>query len=329
MEKWQDQFHPTCNQLHELDTDDVSLLSMTGSWRSTWKLTSDVNETLVLKMLQLDRDFDHQSYSYHQTDAMALERLTSSRFVVTSYGYCGQSILVEWAPNDARAVLKDTSIGSMERLRMSRDLARGLNHIHSIDNNFARNATLCHNDINAANIINVNKQTLKFNDFNIAVPLKWNHTKPCGYPVRFRGDLWRSPEEVRNETYVSEKTDIYALGNVLFQVLTRHQPWTWIEPEGKLALEQVARRKLEGKVPTFPTRILNTTKLAQQAMYYGTLACYDPDPRKRPTAYQLSKGFHEAMAWVAGKEKRSIEEIKRLFTTDSRSVRGVAKRLLE
>lgn len=314
MQNWQSRFYPSCNQMHELDAtqDSTSLLSMDGSWRSTWKYKQG-DDNIVLKMLQLNREFDHQSYSYHQIDAMALERLTFSKFVVTSFGFCGQSTLVELAPQDARTVIKDESVGSKERLRMARDLSRGLNHIHSIDRSSGKKATLCHNDINVANIVNVNKQTLKFNDFNLAVLLKWNKTKPCGYPVRFRGDLWRSPEEIRNDTYVSEKIDIYSLGNVLFQVLTRHQPWTWLEPEGKLSDDQVAERKLDGKKPNFPDKIIESRKLAQQAMYYGTLACYEPDPTKRPTAHQLAQGFHQALRWVEKKEKKSKEELKNLF----------------
>jgi serine/threonine protein kinase len=318
MEKWQSQIYSTCNQMHELNTlhDGISLLSMKGSWRSTWKFT-DGDDSLVLKMLQLDREFDHQSYSYHQIDAMALERLTSSNFVITSYGFCGQSTIVEWAPNDARSVVKDSSIHSTERLRIARDLSRGLNHIHSIDTKQGERASLVHNDLNMANIVNVNKQTLKFNDFNLAVLLKWNKTEPCGYPVRFRGDLWRSPEEVRNDTYVSEKIDIYSVGNVLFQVLTRHQPWTWLEPEGKLEIAQVAQRKLDGKAPSFPLKILESPKLAHQALYYGTLACYEADPTKRPTAYQLAQGFNQALRWVEQHVNISTAEVQNLFVVSN------------
>lgn len=196
---------------------------------------------------------------------------------------------------------------------MARDLARGLSHIHSIDYGEGTNATLVHNDINMANIATVDMRTLKFNDFNLAVLLKWNATKPCGYPTHFRGDLWRSPEEVRNATYVSEKIDVYSLGNVLFQILTRHQPWTWIEPGGPLSIDEVAKRKLEGMAPTFPDRILDSEKIAHQAMYYGTLACFEPDPVKRPSAFQLFKGLTKAYRWVETNQKKSKDEVRKLF----------------
>ena len=318
MKPWQSQFYPTCNQLHELDTtqDTTSLLAMSGSWRSVWKYTQG-NESVVLKMLHLKREFNFESFGFHQVDAMALERLTKSQFVISSYGFCGQSTLVELAPKDARSLTKDESIGSKERLRMARDLARGLNHIHSIDYGEGANATLLHNDINMANIATVDMRTLKFNDFNLGVLLKWNGTQPCGYPTHFRGDLWRSPEEVRNTTYVSEKIDVYSLGNVLFQILTRHQPWTWIEPEGPLSTEEVAKRKLEGMAPTFPDRILDSDKLTHQALYYATLACYESDPAKRPTAFQLFKGLSKAYKWVETKQKKGKDEVRKIFFEES------------
>lgn len=81
MKPWQTQFNPTCNQLHELDTtqETTSLLSMSGSWRSVWKSIQG-NESVVLKMLHINREFDSESFAFHQqVDAMALERLTKSK----------------------------------------------------------------------------------------------------------------------------------------------------------------------------------------------------------------------------------------------------------
>jgi hypothetical protein len=85
-----------------------------------------------------------------------------------------------------------------------------------------------HNDINIANTVFVGGK-VKWNDFNIGVLLrteKQNKEKLCGSPVLFKGDLWRSPEEIRNASYVQvEQSDMYGFGNVLYQVMSRHQPW--------------------------------------------------------------------------------------------------------
>jgi hypothetical protein len=84
--------HPTCNSMHELDffdeSPEISLLSMEGSWRSVWKVTTanNSNNTMILKVLQLDREFDAESYEIHALDSIVMERLTASPYVVSSFG---------------------------------------------------------------------------------------------------------------------------------------------------------------------------------------------------------------------------------------------------
>lgn len=303
MANWQRTHYPTCNLVHSLPPQDATLLSTRGSWRTVWKVetTNDADTTttkkMVLKMLNFpERDFDHDSFVHHQTDARIMEQLSWSPFVVDIFSFCGQSVMTEWAPQDGRSLIKDKSLTYRDRLKLARDLARGLDHIHSLDYRAGTNATFAHNDINMANIVNTHGRVIKYNDFNIGAMLRWNQSEPCGYPVRFDGKLWRSPEEIRNTTYVSEKTDLYALGNILFQVLTKHQPWTWLEPNGQLELAEVARKKLAGDMPYIPTKFRKNA-LPYQGLYFGTLACYRLDPTERPTAFQLARAFRTVLQW--------------------------------
>lgn len=293
MQSWQKTFHPTCNLLHERKAD--TLLSIRGSWRSVW-LTE--NDSVVLKMLHFARDFDAESFYRNQLDAMAMERLTRSKYVIDSYGFCGQSVLVEFAPHNGRELIKNKRISPSGRLLLARDLARGITDIHSMDAPKSRNATFVHNDVNIANIVAMNSGRIKFNDFNIGYPLKWNKTKPCGYPQRWQNMLWRSPEEIRNTTYVSEKVDVYSLGNILFQVMTTHQPWTHLEPKGKLTKEEVAELKIKGETPFIPRKYINSTDFATRTLYQAIQACFKNDPNDRPTAYQLSYGLGKALQWM-------------------------------
>jgi len=100
------------------------------------------------------------------------------------YGYCGQTVVTEYATGSARTFVKDPGFGSVDRLRLGRDLARAFLDVHSIDYPNSTNPTLAHNDINMANAVEVGGRIV-LNDFNIAVLMKWNGTQPCGYPVRF------------------------------------------------------------------------------------------------------------------------------------------------
>ncbi|KAI2491445.1 serine/threonine kinase [Fragilaria crotonensis] len=106
MAKWQTQSFPNCNIIHEMDLREAadegkksSTLQLlgTGWFRSTWKWDTDGDASVVLKTLRLDREFFDEYYDLHRRDAVAMERLTHSPFVMNIYGYCGQSALNELA----------------------------------------------------------------------------------------------------------------------------------------------------------------------------------------------------------------------------------------
>lgn len=310
--------HFTCNSLHEVMMEsDISVLSTKGSWRMTWKVDS---EEVVLKTLNWDRDYNDEATSSNTVDAIAMDKLSASHYTVNSYGFCGQSVLTEWAPVGGREHIKSYGLGSRARLKLALDLARGLADLQMLRplsdySKTHRKPVFAHNDINIANIVYVNG-TIKWNDFNIGVMLrtkKESKTEACGSPVRFSGDLWRSPEEIRNTSYVLvEQSDIYAFGNVLYQIMTKHQPWTHLEKE-RLTLEEVAERKRSGSVPTIPEQYKNSTKPEIRALYAATIACYHPDPTHRPSAFKLAKSLGTVYHRLEKKRKVSKDLIEKLF----------------
>jgi serine/threonine protein kinase len=348
MVDWQTTFYPTCNMLHELpliDSDDyrllsplsrnrttseedeatVTLLNTKGSWRTVWKVTqqrylhprSNEPQNFVLKTLRYNREFDEESYQLQIIDSMAMERLTSSPYIVNEYGFCGQSVLTEYAAKSGREMIKNKRLKTWQRVKIAHDLSAALADMHSIDYPNATNATLTHNDINIANTVQGQPDgRIKFNDFNIGVRMRWNQTKPCGYPVHFNAPLWRSPEEIvatNTSIYVQpEKSDMYALGNLLFQVLTTHQPWTWLEPGGALSVEQVIKKKLGGDYPHIPTKFLSNST-GVQAIYYATMSCFAHDPEDRPTSFELAEALQIALEWSKRSISKTNDDIRQLF----------------
>ena len=294
MAEWQATFQENCNSLHELDlaAAEVALLSTQGSWRTVWKTPLEHNKSAILKLLRFERrEFTHEALTYHRTDATIMSQLTASSYIVNAFASCGQSVITEFASSGARDFIKDKSATSLERLKMGRDLAKALSALHSIDYPKSSNATLAHNDINVANAVQVDGQ-LKLNDFNIGIIMKWNKTRPCNAPVRFRAPLWKSPEEIRNSSYIDPAmADVYGLGSLLFQTLTKHQPWTHLEVGGQLTPAIVAQRKLDGHIPYVPSKHVLSNKTALEALYFGTMACFRLDPSERLNSYELSRGF--------------------------------------
>jgi hypothetical protein len=400
---------------------DSALLSMKGSWRSVWKVDLDhrnrkrnlnhteslvKNETsssfplnattesnkemqqssstsVVLKMLHLHRQYNRHSYEAHSTDIMVMDRLTASPYVVDAYGFCGQSVVTEFAASTGREYVKRYDIGSRERMRIARDLARGLADVQALqpmphdkivantkngsyDDTPSIPVVFAHNDINIANTIMVNGR-IKWNDFNIGVFMRKERNKPntvfdsskgrhqrppsgrsnikndeskiadngnfssatttspftaftddnrdkirqlCPAPVIYRSDMWRSPEEIKNVSYVQlTQTDIYGLANIFYQTMTRHQPWTYKEPGGALTKTDIANRKLNGMMPTIPEQYLNTTKRELQTLFAATNLCFFPNPEKRPTARRLAFGLGSLYDKLKHKERVTRRQI--------------------
>jgi hypothetical protein len=197
---WQTSHAPSCNNFHEMDLiskNQFTLFGTKGYWRHAWKVRNDMfnnsttstyNKNLpknsVLKTLRYEHNYEQEFYHFNQIDAMVMERLTASPYVMDVYGFCGNSALTEFASTTMNQFRKKSDLSSWERLKLSRKIALGLEDVHSIDGDF--NVTVVHNDLNPSNIL-MKGTTPKFNDFNIGELLTWNkkHNRPCKFESRF------------------------------------------------------------------------------------------------------------------------------------------------
>jgi hypothetical protein len=427
--------HPTCNGIHELDfatdTPSVSLLSMAGSWRSVWKVLQEPNKDdddnnnnfnassssrsgrsssssawqngqspplppLILKVLNLQRPFETESFAIHAVDSIVMDRLTASPHVVSSFGFCGCSTVTEFATQSGRDTIKQETLTFRTRLRLARDLARGLAELHAsvplkwggdgsgsaLDSSSEASITasrathlpfpvlFAHHDINNANIVQIDREPpantsstrttpstdgdeydedvkkkkkkkeslqeqdqeniqIQWNDFNLGIWLRQakssNMTDPysptaatpttsgtgnhCLAPVRYEGPLWRSPEEISNTSTVqADQCDVYSFGNILFQMLTKRQPWTHLEENPKKPpFDVIANAKKLGQLPRLPTKYYNDTstrgsnrgRLEKLVLYEAIQASYRMDPHQRPTAYELANALGMAYDWLS------------------------------
>eukprot|EP00571_Detonula_confervacea_P002909 CAMPEP_0172330160 /NCGR_PEP_ID=MMETSP1058-20130122/61259_1 /TAXON_ID=83371 /ORGANISM="Detonula confervacea, Strain CCMP 353" /LENGTH=476 /DNA_ID=CAMNT_0013047363 /DNA_START=544 /DNA_END=1974 /DNA_ORIENTATION=- len=201
------------------------------------------DESVVLKTLRIERDFLEEYYELHRRDALAMERLTFSPYVLDIYGYCGQSAINELAnfgiegmsslEKIARSFrgMEDIEPVSKIKLQLASMVATGISHMHSIDFpdfperdsedsdnessvqkvpdgvKVTSNATLVHYDLNPRNVAVILRGKPKLNDFNVAEFMTWDpiNNKPCGFKGRFREPWWRAPEEMHY--HLSNYTD--------------------------------------------------------------------------------------------------------------------------
>ena len=311
--EWQtSNYRPNCNTLHEMDIiqqshprigGDINLFSTGGYWRDAWKVdyscekngtdATDCQETVILKTLKLQHDFEAANYEHDRIDMMAMEKLTSSPHVIDVFQACGNSVTTEYADGERVGTLADSKKKiPLARLKIARDIAQALADVHDIG--------LVHYDVNLANIVSIG-ETLKINDFNIGIPLKRNKTSgdTCGFPARYYNAQWRSPEEANDSPSLNEKVDVFSLGSIFFRLICLHEPWHRLEPGYQLGddirKDYINERVKKGKLPTIPTEILNTKDAEVRIIREAMMACYTFDPDKRPSSKSITNFLDKAV----------------------------------
>eukprot|EP00554_Chaetoceros_debilis_P016269 CAMPEP_0194126452 /NCGR_PEP_ID=MMETSP0150-20130528/59996_1 /TAXON_ID=122233 /ORGANISM="Chaetoceros debilis, Strain MM31A-1" /LENGTH=342 /DNA_ID=CAMNT_0038820311 /DNA_START=205 /DNA_END=1230 /DNA_ORIENTATION=- len=257
MQPWQTKSFPTCNLIHEINmqdqdkgnnqnkqkqskvaslflNDSVSILG-SGWFRHAWKFTAGLSsETAVIKTLRMERDYTHDIYEFQRKDAVAMERLTKSPYIVDIFGSCGPSAINEFADSvegirDVKAFSKQMKDKNSDeilhlKLQVAAKIATGVKYVHEIDG--INNATMVHYDLNPSNVVMTSGYIPKLNDFNVGEFLQWDNVTNKHIP--FGGHLfapwWRAPEEMQEHSLLDEKVDIYSLGHILYNILTGHSP---------------------------------------------------------------------------------------------------------
>ena len=239
--------------------------------------------------------FEEAHFEHDRIDAVAMERLTASPHVINVFGFCGHSVMTEYADGKRLGELADKSRRTpLARLKIARDIATGLADVHGIDGD--GNATFVHLDINPANVVSIDG-TLKLNDFNIGIVRRWNTTSntPCGFPAQYPNPQWRSPEEARDEQNLTEKVDIFSMGHIFFRLICGHEPWNKLEPGGKPSKAEVSEKVKKGVLPTIPVEVIESTDPEVTAIREAMFRCYTFDPLDRPSAREIARTLQAAL----------------------------------
>jgi Protein kinase domain len=297
--EWHSYSYPTCNDIYEIDLPDIIRQSpriydsfiknnkddvgtnstldqynltipigyiAQGLWRSVWAVNprATMTEPIVLKTMRRTHDLSHRNFERHRRDAIVMEQLTSSPYVMNIYGFCGNSVVTEYMETTLEDVVlvddvddnmitidsKPIPITSTMKIQWALDMVRGVQAIHEI-----YGGPIVHADIQSKQfLISPKTGIVKINDFNrcrfmasknntvnVIDPNSINSTTvvsattstiPCKFRIPSSPGISRSPEEY-NELELDEKIDVYSVGHILYSVLTRHEAWdgyhTWIQ----------------------------------------------------------------------------------------------------
>lgn len=272
--------------------------------------------------------FSDLEYESNRKDALAMERLSSSPYVVDTYGFCGQSALNELASNfDLEAYSRKwrgkTSADVLrQKLKLSIMLAKGVAHLHGIDG--------IHCDLKPENVLIFDGHTPKLSDFNMIEFLQWDRVKKerCGFRSVDHMPWYRAPEELimrrssaekrgwslsslglvenkEDQPLLDEKVDVWSLGHLIYEIFTGNRATRRPEnlnmrriPLAK-AIARVREDVLRGKIP-WDSGDLNGTHPAAIAMGRAIKRCFVMDPQKRWSAHDIAQEMEAILERLEG-----------------------------
>ena len=231
-----------------------------------------------------------------------LARVASARSVAVldSYGFCGFEVLTPYADGGTfdRRMRQwkrgELTPSSKTRLRYAVETAAGLAAVHDIDGEGLSSVT--HGDLKGGQYLFVNG-TIVLADFNRGRFLRRNATAPataCAYTIGVNDAAFRSPEEYRYRSQTSA-IDVWALGSLLYQILTGEEAWTRVDT--KTAQKYVRR----GRLPVIEDKFLASRHPVDVALREAIGMCYVYDPEERATAAEVAAYLREKFAEVLKK----------------------------
>lgn len=170
----------------------------------------------------------------------------------------------------------DVPLDTRQQINLCLQAARAINFLHS------QALPVLHRDIKSNNFLIPDPMRLKLTDFGLA--------SIRTEPVFTQGTVnWTAPEIVASVAEWTEKTDIYSLGMVFYEIVARKIPFSDLSEEDiKTAVINGDRPPLSSDVdPVCYSK--NCGSLVN--LYKGLAAiiklCWDPIPNSRPTAKDL------------------------------------------
>jgi serine/threonine-protein kinase len=151
-------------------------------------------------------------------------------------------------------------------LAITRGIAAAIDHAHA--------AGIIHRDIKPANIL-LTEQRAMVCDFGLARAFDRAAREPISSSGLVLGTpAYMSPEQAVGGSELDARSDIYALGCVLYEMLTGEQPFTGPSSQAILARQLIER----------PQPIRTVRPQVAIAMERATLAALAKDPGERPAS---------------------------------------------
>ncbi|KAL7563153.1 hypothetical protein ACA910_014432 [Epithemia clementina (nom. ined.)] len=302
---WQLQTFPTCNSMHETDLiinaakTSAPVFLTSGFWRDVWLLHNATlyDRTVVLKTLRFMHNVTLRNLDRNRRDALVMERLTKSPWILDVYGFCGNAGFYEYADGgDISTALWPKALDELQQKRKMRHVnnlmtrqqkleigvqaAIGLAELHNFDGE--GRATVAHTDISPAQYVNV-RGRYKLQDFNRVRFIRWSKSanQTCPYNVSSNPGKNRSPEEYKYQPQ-TEMVDVYSLGNLFYMLL--QMEWPFKDETTQKAKDLVQ----DGYRPSFYEDVWNSDDPYDVTLKKAMLMCHEQEPANRSSAREVA-----------------------------------------
>ena len=298
--EWQEFSFPNCNDIHEIDLRTVLERAArqgkhtklgyitSGFWRSVWSVDPRqvMKVPVVLKMMLPEHEITDRNFDRHRRDALVMERLTSSPYVVDTFGFCGNTVLTEYIETPLDYLIDDTydrQDGMLSRdtaqgrLALALEVAKGLQALHEM-----AGGPIVHADIQARQFLVTPDGSVKVNDFNRCRFMAHRNTtdEPCMFRIGSAPGKARSPEEYA-KSKLDEKLDIYSTANIYYGILTGQLlPWS------DFSTKEMQKKSQKGVHPAIQAEFRKPGS-TDEALADLTMQAYALDPKDRPSASDL------------------------------------------
>ncbi|KAG8887163.1 hypothetical protein FRB98_000419 [Tulasnella sp. 332] len=161
----------------------------------------------------------------------------------------------------------------------TRGIARGLAYLHD--------RGVIHGDLKAANVLLDDSVNPMLSDFGMSKVMEGTYGRTSPALKGMGSTRWKSPE-LMDDCPKTMKSDVYALGMTIVEVLTGRMPFHKISSQEKVMLEVT-----NGSRPPFEPLSRGNRSFA--ALWSLASSCWVADPDKRPSANEIAAGFATAV----------------------------------
>lgn len=265
-------------------------------WKGTWRSTP-----VAIKMLKFEpnQSGEEEGLKKFYEEVMVLSKLRHPN-IVLFMAACARPpkvcIITEFCAGgnvyDAIRRSTWTTLGHLDFVSMSRDVARGVGYLHAMG--------LIHRDLKSQNLLlnrritegakESQKPHIKVADFGLSRNLasnEGNSGASLGIMTSETGTYrWMAPEMMRHEPY-NHKVDVYSFGIALWELWSREIPFSDMSPiQAAFAVADKGARPIRIS-PEARRRYIprSWTKLIEN--------CWASDPRLRPEFWQVVEILNE------------------------------------